>query len=350
MNESFSPDYRRIQNAAFNQKTKMPLYEHNISSEVISSIINKNITALLNEGDDASLKEYFSLYSDFHIAHGYDTYSFEGCFTELIQQGEGLMGHAGSIINSFDDFNNYPWRELPEKYFSMFGPMFDTIAETLPPGMKIVGGVGNGMFESMQDFVPFTQLCYLEIDNPELFTALWNKIGQTLLMIWRELLEKYSELFAVCRFGDDLGFKASTLIKPETIRKNVLPWYGEIIKLVHSYGKPFLLHSCGAIFDVMEDIIGLTKIDAKHSNEDAIAPMSSWLEKYGDRIGNFGGIDMDILCRENESGIRIYVKKRYQELVKHPGTAIGSGNQIADYVPPENFKTMIETVRELRKF
>lgn len=350
MEKTFLPDFRRVQNAAFNQTGPIPLYEHNISNTVINSILNRNITELLTAGDDKSLHEYFRLYSAFHTDHGYDTFSFEGCFTELVQQGEGLMGLAGSIINTLEDFNNYPWEDLTSQYFEKFGPMFNAITETLPDGMKLVGGVGNGMFETIQDFVPFTSLCYLEIDNPELFSMLWNKIGESLQLIWKRLLKEHSNMFAVCRFGDDLGFKASTLIKPDTIRTHVLPWYRNIIKLIHSYGKPFLLHSCGSIFDVMEDIIETTKIDAKHSNEDAIAPMTVWLEKYGKRIGNFGGIDMDILCRENEQGIRSYVTERYNELKKYPGTAIGSGNQIADYVPPENFQAMVETVRELRGF
>ncbi|MBI9107890.1 MAG: hypothetical protein JEZ04_14170 [Spirochaetales bacterium] len=98
------------------------------------------------------------------------------------------------------------------------------------------------------------------------------------------------------------------------------------------------------------DIINICKIDAKHSNEASIAPMTTWLEKYGERIGNFGGIDMDVLYREDEAGIRHYVSERYQELENVRGTAIGSGNQIADYIPPENFQTMVETVRRLRRF
>jgi hypothetical protein len=31
------------------------------------------------------------------------------------------------------------------------------------------------------------------------------------------------------------------------------------------------------------------------------------------------------------------------------GIAIGSGNQIADYVPPEGFIAMVETVNEFRR-
>jgi uroporphyrinogen decarboxylase len=328
----------------------MPLYEHNISTEVISKIINKPLNDLLNSGTSGDLDEYFHLYADFHLDRGYDTYSLEGCFTELIQNGEGLMGRAGSLIRSEADFNSYPWEELPERYFARFGPLFDAAGKTLPPGMKIVGGVGNGVFETIQDFVPFTDLSYLEIDNPDLFGRLWEKTGWILLETWKIMLERYSDILAVCRFGDDLGFKASTLLKPETIREHVIPWYGRIVELVHSRDKPFLLHSCGAIFDVMDDLISAAGIDAKHSNEDAIAPMEVWIEKYGSRIGNFGGIDMDVLCREDEAGVAEYVTERCTMLLGNSGVAAGSGNQIAYYVPPENFETMVRTIRELRGF
>ena len=38
----------------------------------------------------------------------------------------------------------------------------------------------------------------------------------------------------------------------------------------------------------MDDVIALG-IDAKHSNEDVIAPFERWIELYGDRIGLLGG-------------------------------------------------------------
>lgn len=97
----------------------------------------------------------------------------------------------------------------------------------------------------------------------------------------------------------------------------------------------------------MDDLINCG-INAKHSNEDAIAPFSRWLELYGNRIGTFGGVDMNVLCMEDETGIRAYVTEVLENAVDYPGVAIGSGNQIADYVPPEGFLAMVETVREFR--
>jgi len=77
----------------------------------------------------------------------------------------------------------------------------------------------------------------------------------------------------------------------------VLPQYRRVIGAIKAAGKPFLWHSCGCIFSIMEDVIALG-IDAKHSNEDCIAPFDEWIARYGDRIGLMGGIDVDLLCQK----------------------------------------------------
>ena len=350
MTKTFSPDYTRITEAARNKKTDgTPLYEHDINRTVISLIIQKDLNAMYESRDPEVLKMLFKEIADFHINYGYDTYSFEGCFTEIIQGGMGLSGLAGSIIKNRDDFESFPWDSLTDKYFDRFGIYFDAIRETLPEGMKIVGGVGNGIFESVQDFVPFTELAYLEIDDPELFNDLWIKTGNAINEIWERFLEEYSDIMAVGRFGDDLGFKNALLMKPETIIRHVLPEYKKIVSKVKSKNIPFLLHSCGCIFDVMDQIIE-TGIDAKHSNEDVIAPFSKWVKDYGDKIGNFGGLDMDVICRSKEDNLRKYIRDSVEPLMDLNGIAIGSGNQIADYIPPGNFIIMVDEIRNIRCF
>ena len=139
-------------------------------------------------------------------------------------------------------------------------------------------------------------------DDPELFADLFRRIGDLMVEIWAVFLQRHSEHYAICRFGDDLGFRSSTLLAPTTIREHILPQYRRVIDQVHAAGKPFLLHSCGKIFRVMDDLIGLG-IDAKHSNEDAIAPFDEWITRYGDRIGLLGGIDVDILCQQSPQDI-----------------------------------------------
>jgi uroporphyrinogen decarboxylase len=344
----YTPDYTRVVEAARNRLTPwLPLYEHNVCYGFFDTVTATKSSQLL-EGGDADKREFFSRYTRFLVEHGYDVVPFEGCVVELIQNGEGLMGRGKPLVLSVKDIEAYPWNEVPNRYFERFSPYFEALRAVLPIGMKAVGGVGNGIFETAQDFVPFTELSYLMVDDQEAFSLLFSKIGALFVEIWRRFLTRYADMYAVCRFGDDLGFKSATLMQPTILKEHVIPQYAKIIKSVHESGKPFLLHSCGKIFAVMEEIIA-TGIDAKHSNEDAIAPFSTWVEMYGNRIGNFGGIDMNVLCIEDEKTIKSYVKDVLRFCEGKPGIAIGSGNQIADYVPPEGFEAMISAVSDWRQ-
>ncbi len=149
--------------------------------------------------------------------------------------------------------------------------------------------------------------------------------------------------------GDDLGYKVSTLLSPATYRRHVFPQYKRIIDLVHKAGKKFLLHSCGNIFSVMDDLIALG-IDAKHSNEDIIAPFDKWIELYNGCIGLFGGIDMNDLCLyDTDTVYKLVLEKGREYRLKSKGFGLGSGNSIPDYVPPDTYLAMISAVKELRR-
>jgi uroporphyrinogen decarboxylase len=235
-----------------------------------------------------------------------------------------------------------------DRYFALWDDDFSLLRDEMPEGMKAVGGVGNGMFEVVQDFAGYESLAYLRVDDPELYAGLFAKTGELIFRIWSRFMAEHGDTFAVCRIGDDLGFKSSTLLTPQDIRDHVIPQYRRIVELIHSFGKPFLLHSCGNIFAVMDDFIDKVKIDAKHSNEDEIAPFSVWVERYGDRIGNFGGLDMDLLCRLSAPEIEACTVKIIEESDGHGGFAFGEGNSVPHYVPAEGYLAMINAARRWR--
>ncbi|HHV97590.1 MAG TPA: hypothetical protein GXX37_14205 [Clostridiaceae bacterium] len=344
----FIPNYKHIIDAANNRiPERIPLYEHIISDVFMERILNKKFAELLN-GDENDKKEYFKNYNDFFKKMGYDTVSFEQCIGPAMPGSGSLGKHVPGVIKDMDDFTRYPWDEIPLIYEQKFHKDFEILGEMLPEGMKAIGGPGNGVFELVQDVTGYENLCIMYYEDPELFEGLFQKVGDMMYSIWKSFLEKYSDIYAVCRFGDDLGFKSSTLLSPDTIRKYIIPQYKRLIDLIHSYNKPFLLHSCGNIFEVMDDIINIAGIDAKHSNEDQIAPFKTWVDRYGDRIGLFGGIDTDNLCRKSKEEVKEIVRDVFTYTKNKCGFAIGSGNSIPDYVSEELYLTMIETVRNLR--
>jgi len=95
----------------------------------------------------------------------------------------------------------------------------------------------------------------------------------------------------------------------------------------------------------MDDVIALG-INAKHSNENAIAPYDQWISLYGDRIGLLGGFDVDLLClNEPTEIVDIVFEKGSRFRAAANGYALGSGNSIPDYVPVDGYLAMIEAAK-----
>jgi len=340
----FEPDYAHVVDAARNIAPKrMPLYEHLIDVSVMERITGKRFASAQN-GNAADKREFYAHYAGFFREMGYDTVSFECC----VPGPGGLQYPAKGVIKTREDFKRYPWDEVERTFWAMYEGDFAALAEVMPAGMKAVGGVGLGVFENVQNYAGYPTLCYIKEDDPELFADLFRKIGDIMNSIWKAFLARFGDMYAVCRFGDDLGFKTNTLLSTDDIRTHVIPQYSRVVSQVHNCGKPFLLHSCGCIFNVMDDIINMAHIDAKHSNEDEIAPFSVWVERYGDRIGNFGGIDTDMLSRATEAEIKAHTKEIIEMARPHGGFALGSGNSIPAYVPPSGYLAMVEAAREAR--
>lgn len=91
----------------------------------------------------------------------------------------------------------------------------------------------------------------------------------------------------------------------------------------------------------MDDLVDDVRIDAFHSFQDVIMPVAEFSEKYGHKVAALGGVDMDKLARMNESELREYVRDILSGCM--PGRfALGSGNTVANYLPPENYLAMLD--------
>ena len=344
----FEPDYRHITTAARNKRpSRLPVYEHYISPLIMEKALGKSF-ADLESGEGSDLKEFFINFCRFFKEMTYDTVSYEFCITEILPDHGAIMGGRPGPIQNQRDFETYPWDELPQIYWQKAEKKFDMMCECLPKGMKAIGGIGNGVLEISEDLVGFEYLSYMQADNPELFAQLYCRIGDLMVTIWTYFLQRYAEHFCVCRVGDDLGHKTATLLAPDTIVTHIVPQYRRVISLIHKAERPFLWHSCGNIFEVMEPVIK-AGIDCKHSNEDVIAPFEEWISRYGSRIGLFGGIDVDVLCTKTPDEIYEKVLDKgglYRKAAN--GYALGSGNSIPDYVPLEGYLAMLRAAQQIR--
>jgi uroporphyrinogen decarboxylase len=175
-------------------------------------------------------------------------------------------------------------------------------------------------------------------------------IADRLLDLYTVVLERILEFerVKIVWGSDDMGFKTGTLISPKDLRAFVLPGHKQMAAMAHAAGKPYLLHSCGNLEAIMEDLIEDVQIDARHSFEDTIEDVRALKPRYGHRIALLGGIDLDFLCRADTAAVRARVRDTLDVCQPGGGYCLGTGNSVANYIPLDNYLAMLDEGRNYR--
>lgn len=240
-------------------------------------------------------------------------------------------------VSSWEDFEKYPWPSLKGEVIENL----EYISGILPDGMEMFITPTAGFFGTPRNkIMGYEGMSLLMFDQPDLAMAVFEKVQNIILDSYKKLLglPKLTGFFQC----DDMGFKTATMISPESMRRYVFPGHKKAAELAHANNLVYCLHACGNLEAVTEELINDVKIDAKHSYEDSIIPVTEFKKKYGDKIAVIGGVDMDKLCRLPEGDLRKYLRNILDSCVPGGGYIFGSGNSIASYVPFENYMIMLD--------
>lgn len=328
----------------------VPLYEHFADDQIIEKIMGYDFSRLDGATPEGRLQLWGKRF-EFYRQMGYAYAPVEVApnfaqRTPLISAdtaglSKGLRDwvdeHEG-VIRTWEDLENPDYWPQGDAAFDY--SLFDSLAAVVPPGMKIIGGASGGPFEHASFLVGLERLSVLMYDDPAFVERLFNRIGETLVAIAARLARL--ESIGIYRFGDDLGYKTATMLSTRQLRRYVFPWQKKIVEAVHAAGKPFLLHSCGNLEKVMDDLIDDVKIDGKHSWEDVILPVGEAKRRWGGRIAIFGGVDVDYLCWHTPAEVREYTLRILDACAPGGGYALGTGNTVANYVPVESYLAMLQ--------
>ena len=242
--------------------------------------------------------------------------------------------HAG-LIRNWEEFEQYPWPDPATYDYSQI----ELAGRIMPPGMKVFGYI-RGVLEPTMWIMSYEAFALALYDQPDLVKAVSDKVAEIHVPMARTLLDM--EWVGGLWGSDDMGFRTGTLASPQHLREYVLPHHRRLAQLSHDAGKLYLLHSCGNLLAIMDDLIDDVRIDGKHSYEDAILPVADFKKRFGHRISVLGGIDVDVLARRSEDEVRAYVRRVLDEVMPGGGYVLGSGNSVANYVPVRNFLAMVD--------
>ena len=262
--------------------------------------------------------------------------------TAVAAQSKGdrswLNEHRADIA-SWEDFGKYPWPD---------GKTWDTrhlewLEKNLPDDMFVMARGGH-YCEYLAWLMGYETLCYALHDQRDLVEAIARKVFELEEAAARVMLQfpRVRVLWA----SDDMGFRTGLMISPDDTRRYVLAGHKRLAAITHDAGRLYLLHACGNRSDIIEDLIEDVKLDALHSWEDVIEPVTDAKRRYGRRLSLLGGIDVDFLCRAPEPDIRRRVRDTIDVCQPGGGWCLGTGNSVANYIPAANYLAMLDEGRK----
>jgi uroporphyrinogen decarboxylase len=247
--------------------------------------------------------------------------------------------HRGPITN-WQEFEAYPWPDPAQASTRAL----EWYERNLPEDMCVAGSGGFAHFaEYLSWLMGYETLCYALRDQRDLVAA----ISRRLIDIYRAVVAQLLQFARVKIIwgSDDMGFRSGTLISPADLREFVLPGHKLMAQMSHAAGRPYVLHSCGKLDAIMPDLIEDVGINAKHSFEDTIEPVTAAKARYGNRIALLGGIDVDFLCRATPEQVRAHTRATLDACMPGGGYCLGTGNSVTNYIPLDNYLAMLDEGR-----
>ncbi|MCL2058309.1 MAG: hypothetical protein FWH01_04520 [Oscillospiraceae bacterium] len=337
------PDFARFEKVLTRngEPDCVPFYELYSDKEIMEAILKKPLTA------EARI-EYQLVMGYDYVNAGYKGFAYTRNYRRtqdtaaLPRDARSFVDDNHGIIETRKDFDAYPWPTIGD---DLLDNLFE-VQNLLPDGMKILLAAGGGILENVVWLMGYLPFSYALQDDEQLIWDMFEKIGtNTVSLLTKALAGADIKKIGAIVQGDDMGYNKGTMLSPELMRKFVFPWSKKLVDLAHSYGLPYILHSCGNLDEIMDDLIDHVGIDARHSYEDKIIPVGEFKRKYGSRVAVLGGVDMNFLCTRSEGEVREYVARVLDECMPGGGYALGSGNSLANYVPIDNIHAMYEVGR-----
>jgi uroporphyrinogen decarboxylase len=256
--------------------------------------------------------------------------------------GRTYMDESHGPIMSWEDFEKYPW---PDPNAPSATRELEWYQQHLPEDMCIIGSGGFAHYcEMLTWLMGYETFCLALYDQRDLVEAIATRLIDFYRVTLRRMLD--FDRVKIVWGSDDMGHKTGLLFGPDDMRRFVLAGHREMAAMAHAAGRPYLLHACGNLADIMDDLVEDVRIDAKHSFEDTIEDVRQVKHTYGRRIALLGGIDVDFLCRADEPAIRRRVRETLEICQPGGGYCLGTGNTVANYIPLDNYLAMLDEGRK----
>ena len=257
-----------------------------------------------------------------------------------------------------EDIADYPWPD-PANTPSVAPPELVDMIRSLQEetGYFLVA-------DSFYDSWPFNGYAFVSgmdkwlIDmkiRPKFYHKLAERMLEITLQVDADFYSKVGPYVDAAQIYDDLGTQERLLMSPQDYREFYKPYTAEIVKNIRKYIRPeakILLHSCGAISEVIPDLIEIG-VDILNP----VQPLAKNMEperlkkEFGKDLCFMGGLDIQqLLPLGRPEEIREGAKKLIAQYGEGGGFIFAPSHNIEPDSSPKNICAMFDAAQEFGRY
>lgn len=278
------------------------------------------------EAPDANaIYSAFNWYGDAALDSDHRTLTAKGCF------------HDAEELSDLDFFK---WPE-PEQYIDP--AECRRRVDAAPEGKAVLGILWSAHFQDTCAAFGMEQALINMLVNPELYEAINRKIVDFYLRANEVFYQNTKHRLNAVLIGNDFGSQRGLMLSPDLLRRFVFPDAKRLIDQAHDHGLKVIYHSCGAISEVIPDLIK-AGADVIHPIQALATGMdkAGLKRQFGDQVAFCGGMDVqDLMVNGSAQDVKDTVRD-IQQLFSTGFIISPSHEAVLPDVPPRNIRAMFE--------
>lgn len=213
---------------------------------------------------------------------------------------------------------------------------------------------GNGFLQSGPMMYGYENWLVMLAADPERAESSMDLLLEQKKKYWDNHFQAYGGVLDFMSENDDLGTQSSLFVSPNTLRNMIIPRHKELYRYVKSkYGAKVVLHSCGAISEIIPDLIdaGVDALNPVQISAKGMDP--KFLKKeFGSHITFWGGgVDtQSTLNNATPQEVKDEVKRNLDTFAPGGGYVFSMVHNVQADVPVENFIAMWEAYKDNCKY
>ena len=202
----------------------------------------------------------------------------------------------------------------------------------------------GGLFETAWALRGYEQFFMDMVMDPDIVHSIMGRLCDFYCEYVRRAMQAAGNKYDMVYTYDDIASQNGLLMSREMWRGLIRPYHVKLNSVIHGFGKTIMYHSCGAVYDLINELAGLP-IEVLNPIQPAAAGMDFARIKhnFGKKLCFHGGIDIqNTLPYGSECEVRAAARQARSTLGKGGGYILTSAHYIQADTPVQNILVLFD--------